>query len=123
MRNLILALAIAFVACKPAGSSKLEGRWRGSRAEGVSAEATEAANAFAKSTEIIAKGNQIAVSTPATKQQATYFVEAEDKSSVVIHTDKDGPDAKETFIVAEDGQTMTWRLGDGRAILFTRVAN
>ncbi len=119
----LLVLGALASACKPQGSPKLEGRWRGTKADGVSAEALTAANAFATSTEIIAKGNQIAVSSPGGQQQATYFIDGEDKGTIVIHTDKDGPDSKETFTVADDGKTMIWRLGEGRTIHFQRVTN
>jgi hypothetical protein len=124
MRKLVLSMALLVVslaACKPQGSSKLEGRWRGTKAEGTAAEVTIATNAFATSTEIIAKGNQIAVSSPGGQQQATYFVDAEDKGTVVIHTDKDGATSKETFTFGDDGKTMIWRMGDGKTLHFQRV--
>ena len=123
MRKLVLVAALAALSCKPAGSSKLEGHWRGTRAEGAPVGSEDAANVFATSSEIIARGNQIAVSTPGSKQQGTYFVDAEDKNTVVIHTDKDGPDAKETFTFGEDGKTMIWKLGEGRAIHFQKLPN
>jgi hypothetical protein len=118
---LVCMLALA---CKRAGSSKLEGRWHGTRAEGVTPDVEVQANAFAMGTEIVARGNQIAVTTPAGRpQQSTYYVDAEDKLSVVIHTDKDGPGTRETFTFSEDGRTMTWRLDEHRTITFQRLAN
>jgi hypothetical protein len=115
-------LALTVSACKGGGSAKLEGHWRGTRAEGVRAEVTEPADRFASETEIIAKGNQIAVSTSGKKHQSSYVVDSDDKNTVVIHTEADGANAKETFVVAEDGKTMVWKLGDGRAIHFTKIA-
>jgi hypothetical protein len=121
VRKLVLALAIASsIGCKHSGS-KLEGHWRGSRADGVGA-APVAANAFAAGTEITARGNVITVSTPASKgQQGTFVVDSENASTVVLHTDKDGPANKETFAFSEDGKTMVWRLGEGRTITFQKV--
>ncbi len=82
----------------------------------------DAANAFATQTEITAKGNLITVSTPGTKgQQGTFVVDSETPTVVLVHTEKDGASNKETFAFAEDGKTMTWRLGDGRTILFQKL--
>lgn len=127
MRKLVLAVAIAAlsssVACsKPAGSAKLEGHWRGTRAEGVAAGAQDAANAFATQTEITARGDQITVSTPQSKgQPTTYVIDDENKTTLVLHTDKDGPSTKETFVFGEGGKTMTWRVGEGRSIVFQKL--
>ncbi len=125
MRKIVLALALLVggllaAGCKHPGSAKLEGRWRGTRAEGVGPGAQEAANTFATQTEILARGNLITIATPGTKsQQAVYVVDDENKSTVVLHTDRE-PN-KETFAFTEDGKTMTWRLGEGRSILFQKL--
>ena len=82
----------------------------------------EAANTFATQTEITAKGNQITIVTPAVKPQAAAFtVDDENKTTLVLHTDKDGLSNKETFSFADEGKTMTWRLGEGRTIVFTKL--
>ncbi|MBX3186143.1 MAG: hypothetical protein KF819_03970 [Labilithrix sp.] len=115
-------LAVSAAACKHPGSAKLEGHWKGTRADGVPPGVQDAANSFALGTEIIVKGNQITVTTPAAKgQTSTYVVDDENKTTVVLHTEKDGPNAKETFALGEDGKTMTWRLGEGRTIVFQKV--
>lgn len=126
MRKLVLAFAIAgsigagSIGCKHP-SSKLEGHWRGTRAEGVAAGAQDAANAFATQTEITAKGTTITVTTPGAKpQQGTFVVDSENATTVVVHTDKDGPTNKETFAFTDEGKTMVWRLGEGRSITFQR---
>ena len=119
---LLAPLALFASACKHAGSQKLEGRWKGTRAEGTSADQQLNANAFANATEIIARADQIAVTTPLSRPiQATYTVDSEDKNTVVIHTDKDGASSRETFTFSDDGNTMTWKVDPGRSITFTRV--
>lgn len=120
MRRIVLAVAILATGCKHSGSAKLEGRWRGTRAEGVAPAAQEAANTFATQTEIVAKGNLISISSPTVKaQQAPYVVDDESKTTVVLHTEKDVA-TKETFAFDLDGKTMSWRVGDGRTIVFTK---
>ena len=120
--GLTSAMAMAAIGCKHPGSAKLEGRWKGVRAEGVGPAVQDAANAFATQTEITARGNVITVSTPQSKgQQGTYVVDDENKTTVVLHTDKDGPANKETCGFSEDGKTMTWRLGEGRTIVFQKT--
>jgi hypothetical protein len=121
VRKLVLALAIAgSIGCKHPGS-KLEGHWKGTRAEGVGAGAQDAANAFATQTEITAKGTTITITTPGQKPQAASFViDSENATTVVVHTDKDGAANKETFAFSDEGKTMVWRLGEGRTITFAR---
>lgn len=130
MRKIVLALilvggsfavALTSSGCKRPGSAKLEGHWRGLRAEGVSPQVQEAANSFAAQTEITARGNTITIATPGAKAvQAPYVVDDEKGSVVVVHTEKDGAGNKETFQFTEDGKTMSWRLGEGRSILFQK---
>lgn len=113
----------ACAGCGHKGSAKLEGHWKGTRAEGVGVNVQDAANAFATGSEITAKGNQIAISTPGSnpkKDSATYVIDDEQKTSLTLHTDKDGASNKETFAFADDGKTMSWKLGDGRAIVFAK---
>ena len=121
VRKLVLALAIAgSIGCKHPGS-KLEGHWKGTRAEGVGPGAQDAANAFAVQTEITAKGTTITITTPGAKPQAaTFVVDSESPTTIVVHTDKDGTANKETFAFSDEGKTMVWRLGEGRSITFQR---
>jgi hypothetical protein len=126
VRKLVLALAIAAsmgaVGCKHPGSARLEGRWKGLRADGVAANVQDAANAFALQTEIVVKGDKITITAPNTKaQQDTYFVDSENKTTLVVHTEKDGLANKETFQFTEDGKQMTWRLNEGRTITFQKL--
>lgn len=121
MRKLVLALAIAgSIGCKHP-SSKLEGHWRGTRAEGVAPGAQEAGNAFATKTEITAKGTTITISTPGAKPQAaTLVIDSESATTVVAHTDKDGASNTQTFSFSDEGKTMVWRMGEGRTMVFQR---
>lgn len=131
MRKLVLALLISMaslisvssltVACKHPGSQKLEGHWKGQKAEGVPDNAAPNANTFALGTEIIAQGNQIAIQTPAGRNPpATYVVDKEDATTLVIHTDKDGNIA-ETFTFNEKADTMVWKVDAQRSITFKKV--
>ena len=116
---LTLFSAGSTAACKHPGSAKLEGRWRGQRAAGVPAEAQASADAFAIGSEIVAKGNQITISTPAAKNvTATYFVDKEEPTGLVIHTDKDV--SSETLVFV-DPKTMTWKVDERRSIVFKKV--
>ncbi|MDB4941417.1 MAG: hypothetical protein JWP97_951 [Labilithrix sp.] len=119
---LTAALAGGLTACRHAGSAKLEGRWKGTRADGVAAGVQDASNAFATQTEIVAKGATISINAPgAPRSQASpYVVDDESKTLLVLHTERDGAANKETFAFAEDGKTMTWKLGDGRSIVFAK---
>jgi hypothetical protein len=124
MRKLTLAAVLigAFLAtgCKRPGSQKLSGHWRGQKADGIPDTAQTSADVFAKSTEIIAQGNQISIITPAGHPPAaTYTVDKEDASTLVIHTDRDS--TKETFAFSDKGATMVWKIEPSRSITFTKV--
>jgi hypothetical protein len=112
--------AILSIACRtPASSAELEGRWIGVRAEGVSAEARSAANAFATNTELEFRRNEITVATAKQTQSGRYQLLREDPNAVVIATDLDGPAHPQTFVFAGD-ETMRWMLPEGKAIVFAK---
>lgn len=124
MRKLVILVAsvslLGLGACKHGGSSKLEGHWRGVRAEGVTAEVEAKANAFALQTEIVAQGNQIAITSPGAKSvSGTYVVDREEDGTLVIHTDRDG--TTETFVFADKGAQMTWKVDAQRSIVFKKA--
>jgi hypothetical protein len=112
--------AVLSIACRsPASSAELEGRWIGIRAEGVSAEALSAANAFATNTELEFRRNEITVATAKQTQSGRYQLLREDPNAVVIATDLDGPAHPQTFVFAGD-ETMRWMLPEGKAIVFAK---
>lgn len=125
MRKLVLVatLSTTFLpvgGCKHPGSQKLEGHWRGEQADGVSETAQLPANVFATGTEIIAQGNQITIHTPAGRNAAaTYTIDKEDATSLVIHTDRDG--SSETFTFNEKADRMVWQVDAQRSITFKKV--
>jgi len=125
MRKLALAAVLIGNAlatgCKQPGSQKLEGHWRGQKADGVSESAQSSANAFATSTEIIAQGNQISIHTVGSRPPppAAYTVDKEDATTLVIHTDRDR--TTETFAFDPKAGTMVWKIDAQRSITFKKV--
>jgi hypothetical protein len=117
-----LGIAVAFtlvLAACGGGSSRLQGKWRGLRADGVAPEAQARANDFAMAMELEVKGDTITVKSPTDKQVGKYKVVEETKAKLVIVTDKDGPDDKQTFTFSDD-KTMKWSVTDGKTITFVR---
>jgi protein-disulfide isomerase len=119
LAGLTLISAMGVAACKRSGAARLEGHWKGTRADGVSADAQTAANAFATQTEIDVKGDVITVVTPKEHQAGKYKVVKDDKTQVVIITDKDGADDAQTFTFVDD-KTMKWNVLEGKTITFVR---
>jgi hypothetical protein len=112
--------AIPALACRaPASSARLEGRWIGIRAEGVSPDALPSANAFATSTNLEFRRNEITVTTSKETQSGRYQLVRDDPDAVVIATDLDGPAHPQTFVFAGD-ETMRWTLPEGKAIVFAK---
>jgi hypothetical protein len=119
-RACIAALAaVLTLACHGASSDKLEGRWIGVRAEGVSPDAIAAGNAFARGLELEFRRNEITIAISGEEQSGRYELVREDPSGVVIATDRDGPSHPQTFVFAVD-ETMRWALPEGKAIVFAK---
>ena len=77
---------------------------------------------FAQGTEIIAQGNQIAIQTPAGRNPAaTYTVDKEDPTTLVLHTDRDS--STETFTFNEKADVMVWKVDAVRSITFRKMAD
>lgn len=121
IRRIALALVVASLAlaCKGGSAPKLEGRWRGIKATGVPSDQLTAANLFASSMELEFKGDQVSVHIGSEKQSGKYRVVKDDKTTVVIATDQDGPDDKQTFTFSND-HTMDWAVASGRTIQFAK---
>jgi hypothetical protein len=118
MRALVLAatsVLLLLASCRI--PSRLEGRWRGVRAEGVPAEMQAAANVFATGVHLEIRGNRLTVTTPKETQTGTFRVVQDTATSVVIATDKE--DGDETFDVIDD-RTLRWQVAPPRAITFKR---
>jgi hypothetical protein len=116
---LLAALAAGALACSGSGSKRLQGKWRGLRAEGVAVASQAAANAFATGMTLEVSGDSITVTTPHDKQAGRYKVVREDKSTLVVTTDKDGPKEPQTFTFVDD-KTLKWLVMDGEQIVFAK---
>jgi hypothetical protein len=115
----LAALAPVLGACHGDGAPRLQGKWRGVRAEGVEVAAQPAANAFATSTELDVRGDAITVTTPHDQQSGRYKVVRQDKATLVITTDKDGPADPQTFTFLDD-KTVRWAVLEGKTIVFAK---
>jgi hypothetical protein len=117
---LLAAVVWTAVACGGGGSPRLQGKWQGLHAEGVLPGALAAANVFATGMKLEIQGDNITVTTPKDKQSGHYHVVKEDKASVVITTDKDGPTQPQTFLFVDD-KTLRWTIDSGQAIVFGKL--
>jgi hypothetical protein len=115
----LAAIVSLATACHGEGASRLQGTWRGVRAEGVAAEASAAANAFATGTELDVKGDALTVITPKDTQSGRYKVVRQDATTLVITTDGDGPGDPQTFVFV-DARTLRWAVLEGKSIVFAR---
>jgi hypothetical protein len=116
---LVAALALGVLACPGGGSKRLQGKWHGLRAEGVALASQASANAFASGMTLEVSGHSITVTTPHDKQSGRYKVVREDKATLVLMTDKDGPKEPQTFTFVDD-RTVKWLVTDGETIVFSK---
>jgi hypothetical protein len=117
--TLLAALGPLLAACHGDGAARLQGKWHGLRAEGVENGAQPAANAFATGTELDVRGDAITVTTPKDKQSGRYKVVRQDKTTLVITTDEDGPSDPQTFTFLDD-KTVRWAVLEGKSIVFAK---
>lgn len=117
--TLLAALVPLLAACHGDGAARLQGKWHGVRAEGVESAAQVAANAFATGTELDVHGDAITVTTPKDKQSGHYKVVRQDKTTLTITTDRDGPSDPQTFTFLDD-KTVRWAVLEGRSIVFAK---
>jgi len=114
-RASVLGAAVSLgAACHGEGAARLQGTWRGVRAEGASPDALAGANAFAVATELDVKGD-----APKETQSGRYRVLRQDRTTLVITTDRDGADDPQTFVFVDD-KTLRWSVLEGRSIVFAR---
>jgi hypothetical protein len=115
-----LAILVGWsVGCTGSGAVRLQGHWRGVRAEGVSSDVAAAANAFAASLSIEVRGDAMTVTQGARRQAGRYRVVKEDASRIVLTTDADGPLEPHTFVYV-DQDTLRWDVVGGRSIVLSR---
>jgi hypothetical protein len=114
----ITAVVTLAAACGRAGCPRLEGRWRGVRAEAGTGEAPAAAVAFARATVLEVNGDTMRVTTPSDTQFGRYRVVYENDTTVSIVTDADGPDVPQTFTF--EGSALRWLAAEGESIVFAR---
>ncbi len=117
---LLLMVLTSVPACRREGSAKLDGRWKGVRVEGASADRRGRANAFATGTQLLARENRISIAVPGAAEEATYVVEKETDELVVVRSEADGAAPSETFELSKDGTTLKWRVDD-RSIVFAKL--
>jgi hypothetical protein len=110
----------ALAGCHKSGAARLEGHWRGSKAEGVAGDAQTAANGFAMQMELDVKGDTISVRTIRDKQSSKFKVVREDKTSVVIQTEADAPKDEQLFTFGEGDRSIKWTVSEGKTITFNK---
>jgi hypothetical protein len=112
-------LVFGLVACGGKGAARLEGKWRGIRAEGVPPESQTTADDFARATSLEFKDESISIKSPHEAQTGRYRIEKEDKTSITLVTDKDGTRDPQKFVFI-DAKTFKWTVVEGRVIVFAK---
>ncbi len=103
--GLLLVVALLGTACGRAGCPRLEGKWRGVRAERATGEVS---------------GDSMRVTTPNEAQSGHYRVVYENDTTVTIATDMDGPDVPQTFTF-EGPNSVRWLAAEGESIVFAKL--
>jgi hypothetical protein len=113
-----LLVLVALTACGSKGSARLEGSWKGLRAEGVLPHQQAAADSYALGTAFEFKGENVTLKSPKSSSTTRYKVEKDEGSTIVIRGDKDAKDPQTfTFI---DPKTFRWSTAPGQSLVFTK---
>jgi hypothetical protein len=113
-----LFVVLALTACGSKGSARLEGNWKGVRAEGVQPHQQAAADSYALGTTFEFKGENVTLKSPKSSSTIRFRVEKDEGSTVVIAGDKDPKDPQTfTFI---DPKTFRWSTAPGQSIVFAK---
>jgi hypothetical protein len=116
----VLLGAMSLVACGGGkGSKQLEGTWRGLSAEGVSRDTQDTATQFAKTMELVFKGDTLVVTANGNKQTSPFRVVKEDKTIVQIVPGTEGEGQAETFNMIDD-RTLRWQVSGTSTITFRK---
>lgn len=116
-RALALVVAVVLLSACHKGSAKLQGKWKGTRTDGVGAEVQAQADRWAGQVQIEFKGDVMTVTTPTGAASSRYKVTHEDKGSVKIVTDADGSEESLAF---ESDSTMKWTAMPGKTITLAK---
>jgi hypothetical protein len=114
----IVSCSLGLSACN--SPSRLEGHWKGTFVEGAPPEAQASAMAFAKSMEVIVRGENLTVVAGNERIESHFVVDSEDKTTLILHTDRDGVGDKQTFTF-NNGKVMKWTVAEGKPVLVTFV--
>jgi hypothetical protein len=112
---LVLSLGLAASACHK-GSSRLEGHWRGIRADGTPPAVLGQATAFASELELVASGNRITVVSGGRERTIEYTIQKESGAELVVVL---GGADLETFTFVDD-KTMRWAVTEGASVTFMK---
>jgi hypothetical protein len=119
VKRAIVCVFILLSACGGKGQARLEGSWKGTKAEGVPKEAQVAADDFARNTSLEFKGDLLTIHSPRAVQSGKYKIKKEDKTSLVLTTDKDG-EADPQTLTFSDPKTLKWAVFEGKVIVFVK---
>lgn len=112
-------VGLALTACGPKGSARLEGKWLGTKTEGIDPAKQTEADDFARQTVLEFRGDAVAIRTPKGVQMGHYKVSSTDKDALTITTDKDGADEAHTFVF-ENAKTLRWKILPQRTIVLAK---
>lgn len=119
MHRAIVLILLLVVGCHKSGEQKLEGRWHGTKVEGVAPQQEAAATAFAVGTEMEFHEGKVSVKTPNDTSSSAFKVLREDKTTVVVVTELDGSKEPQTFVFVND-DTVEWAVLEGKRMILRR---
>jgi hypothetical protein len=118
--SLALLCLTLLSACK-GGSPRLEGHWKGAKAEGVPVEQEAAATQYAQSLELWFKGDSLTVQSAGAKRAGNFKVVKDEPDQVTIKSTFANVEQQEVFVIV-DANTVRWTVAQGRMVSLKKTA-
>jgi hypothetical protein len=115
-----LFVVVALAGCGSKGSARLEGTWKGVRAEGVLPYQQGPANTYAAGTSFEFKGDNVAMKSPKTSWATRYKVEKDEGSTVIIVSVGEKETGEPQTFTFVDPKTFRWSTAPGQSIVFAK---
>lgn len=121
--SLLVCLPFALTACAKKPEEKLQGKWKGDRIENVSFEQILSATGWVRGTTMELAGQTMTVSIPNEgSRSGTFAVKRADKNDLTLAVPRpDGYGTDEMKLSLADDQTLRWKIGEDREVVFVKA--
>ena len=119
----LLVLASFATGCSKSPKDKLQGKWVGEKVDNVPIDQEARATGWVKGTTFEFKGDKVIVTIPAEEPRTGHFAVVPQSASKlnVSFTRANGEVDEATFILASEGKSLRWDIGNERTVTLSKA--